>query len=126
MFLNTARTMAATSNPQANIQQVANNNNIQQQPVSSNVNSTNGVQPQSNGINPITIPIQIQPQIAQMGQPVQNGNNQGIQTIGNQTNVQQSQAPTPQQYQGNNASNNVVDFSIKIWYIKIVTNFIFK
>ena len=112
IFLNTARTVAATSNPQANIQQVSNNNI--QQPVSSNVNSTNGVQPtqnqQNNGINPITIPIQIQPQIAQTGQPTQT-NNQGIQTIANQNNLQQNQAPTPQQYQANNSNSNVVDFN---------------
>ncbi len=111
MFLNTARTVAATSNPQANVQQVVPNS--MQQPVSSNMNTTNGVQPvqnqQNNGINPITIPIQIQPQIAQQGQPVQN--NQGIQTIANQPQQNQmpNQAPTPQQYQGTN-NNNVVDF----------------
>ena len=113
-FLNTARTVSATSNPVSNLQQVTPNS---QQPVSSNVNSTNGIQPSqtqgNNAINPITIPIQIQPQIAQTGQPVQTNNNQAVQTIGNQiqNNTQQNQAPTPQQYQTNTQNNNVVDFN---------------
>ena len=106
-FLNTARTIAATSNPQANVQQVTPNNI--QQPVSSNLNGTNGVQtsqtPQNNGINPITIPIQIQPQVAQTNPT------QGIQTISSQQQVQPNQAPVPQQYQGNSQNNNVVDFN---------------
>ena len=113
-FLNTARTVTATSNPITNVQQVA-NNNLQQQPITSNVNGTSGVQStqtqqqNSNNINPITIPIQIQPQIAQTGQQLTNSN---IQTISNQQqiNAQQNPAPTPQQYQGNTQNSNIVDF----------------
>ena len=107
-FLNTARTVAATSNPITNIEQVSNNI---QQPVNA-IQSTQTQQQNSNNINPITIPIQIQPQIAQTGQPVPTNNNQqGIQTIANSTqgNTQQNQAPTPQQYQGT-SNDNVVDF----------------
>ncbi len=116
-FLNTSRSIAATSNPVANVQQVTDNN---QQAVSSNVNGTNGIQtPQvqssNNSINPITIPIQIQPQIAQKGEPETTSANiqQGIQTISNQpqTNMQQNQAPIPQQYQDNTQNSNVVDFN---------------
>lgn len=107
-FLNTGRTVSmATSNPQANVEQVNSQSTVQ--PVQNNVNSTVG-QPQTQGqINPITIPIQIQPQIAQTGQSqttsVQPGTN--LQT----NNIQQNNAPTPQTYQGTNQSSNTVDFN---------------
>lgn len=116
-FLNTARsTGMATSNVQANIDQT---NNQVGQPVQNNVNGTTGVQqtsqPQSNQINPITIPIQIQPQIAQTGQ-TQNSTNENVQPNSNLqvADAQQSQtynAPTPQAYNGNTQSSNVVDFN---------------
>lgn len=112
-FLNTGRTVSmATSNPQANVEQV--NSQTTVQPVQNNVNGTTGVQQaQTQGqINPITIPIQIQPQIAQTGQPqttsVQPGTN--LQTNNTQQ-VQTNNAPTPQNYQGTNQPNNVVDFN---------------
>lgn len=107
-FLNTGRTVSmATSNPQANVEQVNSQSTVQ--PVQNNVNSP-VVQNQSQGqINPITIPIQIQPQIAQTGQPqttsVQPGAN--LQT----NNIQPNNAPTPQTYQGTNQNNNTVDFN---------------
>lgn len=107
-FLNTGRTVSmATSNPQTNVAQVNSQSTVQ--PVQNNVNSTVG-QPQTQSqINPITIPIQIQPQIAQTGQPqttsVQPGTN--LQT----NNIQQNNAPTPQTYQKTNQSSNAVDFN---------------
>lgn len=106
-FLNTARTTGvATSNVQENINQ-ANG----QQTVQNNVNGTNGIAQQSQ-VNPITIPIQIQPQIAPTGQPQTIDRNvqpnQNLQV----NNAQPSyNAPTPQTYQGNNNSSNVVDFN---------------
>lgn len=108
-FLNTGM---ATSNPQANVEQV--NGQTTVQPVQNNVNGTTGVQQaQTQGqISPITIPIQIQPQIAQTGQPqttsVQPGTN--LQT-NNIQQVKPNNAPTPQNYQGTSRTNNVVDFN---------------
>lgn len=118
-FLSTGRTVAATSNPQSNLEQVTPNNT--QQSVSSNMNTTNGIQPvipnnnTNNAINPITIPIQIQPQIANQGQtpgqiqPYAQQNIQPAQAL--QSNTQVNQTPTPQAYQSNNVNNNVVDFN---------------
>lgn len=98
-FLNTGM---ATSNPQANVNQA----NNQVAPNMPNNGLPNNTQSQ---INPITIPIQIQPQIGQT-QPINN-----IQPANNLqvNNNQQSNynAPTPQPYQNNNAHNNVVDFN---------------
>lgn len=117
-FLSTGRTVSATSNPVANVKQVADNN--MQEPISTNNNSNtiNGVQAvqqnnnnTNNAINPITIPIQIQPQVTNQGQ-VQGGqqNIQSLQPM--QTNTQINQAPTPQTYQNNNNRNgNIVDFN---------------
>ncbi len=114
-FLNTARTVAATSNPQTNMEQVT--PNAVQQPVTSNMNSTNGVQPvqtqQTNAVNPITIPIQIQPQVSTIGQSQTIGSRQSTlpaQDLQN-NNVQMQQVATPQTYQNTNTSNNVVDFN---------------
>lgn len=97
-FLNTARTVTATSNPQANVAQVNANTASQ----------TNTVSTTNNGINPITIPIQIQPQIANASTPeVVNNNIQALQN--NQGNT--SAVPTPQAYKPSNTNNNVVDFN---------------
>ena len=108
-FLNTG---IATSNPQANVEQV--NSQTTGQPVQNNVNGTIGVQQsQTQGqVSPITIPIQIQPQIAQTGQPQTTSvqPNTNLQTNNNQQ-LQQNNAPTPQTYQGTNQPNNVVDFN---------------
>lgn len=111
-FLNTARTTGmATSNVQDNINQ-ANNG---QQPIQNNVNGTVGVnqtqttQQQNNQVNPITIPIQIQPQVAPVGQPATTQPNQNLQVENTQPPV--NNAPTPQVYQGNNTNTNVVDFN---------------
>ena len=70
-FLNTGRTVRATSNPQANVEQVQPTNaqtpTTPVQPVqNNNVQPTNTQTQQTqsssnNAINPITIPIQIQP-----------------------------------------------------------------
>ena len=120
-FLNTNRTGMATSNVQANIAQT---NNQAQETVQNNVSGTNGVvqqtQPnQGSQVNPITIPIQIQPQIAPAGQPQTTSNtqpNSNLQTYNNTpanntTTTQGSNAPTPQTYQNTNTNNNVVDFN---------------
>ena len=112
-FLNTTRTTGlATSNVQENINQ-ANNG---QQPIQNNVNGTNGInqtiQPPNNQMNPITIPIQIQPQIAPTGQPQSTSSNaqpnQNLQVGNTQPTYN---APTPQTYQANNTNSNVVDFN---------------
>lgn len=115
-FLNTGRTTTgmATSNVQENVNQV--NNNVQQ-PVQNNVSGTTGVQqatqqPQTNQVNPITIPIQIQPQVAPTPQ-VQTTNmqpNQNLQ-VANEQQTQTYNVPTPQTYQKSNTNNNVVDFN---------------
>lgn len=116
-FLNTGRPVVATSNPQANVQQV--------QPVSTNIQNTatqstqnNNVIPQqntnsntqNNPINPITIPIQIQPTVA-----TQNQQQPQTQQVQPQQNLQVQQrsnpAPTPQTYQPQNTNNNVIDFN---------------
>ena len=120
-FLNTGRTIRATSNPQANVEQLQPTNvNAQNvQPTqNNNVQSNNQTaQNNNNAINPITIPIQIQPTVENQ--------NQGQQQVQPQTNIQPLQtqqrnsdvvsasnpAPTPQAYQGQNTNNNVVDFN---------------
>ena len=108
-LLNQETTRMATSNPQANVNQI--NNNQVVQPIQSNVNTANVNQ--NNEIKPITIPIQIQPQVTPTGQSNTNQNMQpssNLQTIGNSQTPQTYNAPTPQTYQGN-TSNNVVDFN---------------
>lgn len=103
-FLNSARTSMATSNVQQNLNQVSGQGNI-----SNNVNESIGVnqptqpnQTQNSQVNPITIPLQIQPQIAPIAQP-----NQNLQVENQQQ--QTYNAPTPQPYNNTN-TNNVVDF----------------
>ena len=93
-LLTTSRTLQATNNPQENVTQAQ---NVSVQPINSNVNGTQGInQSANNSINPITIPIQIQPQVAQTNQP-DNANNVSVQNL--QTNTQQvTSAPTPQEY----------------------------
>ena len=96
-FLNAGTGIPATSNPQNNIQQIQ-------------ANSANPSVPNTstqNQINPITIPIQIQPQVA-------TGQVSNIQQPANTLQTAQpvqNNAPTPQAYQGNNNNNNVVDFN---------------
>ena len=117
-FLNTGRTVVATSNPQTNIEQVQPNNQI---PVQNNPNVVNTQQGQtqntqsSNAINPITIPIQIQPTVAtqnqQQVQPQTNVQPLQVQSRNSDATTTGNSAPTPQTYQGNNTANNVVDFN---------------
>lgn len=111
-FLNTGRTVAATSNPVNNVNQVSNNpvNQVQTQQTAPVQNAQ--VQPQvgqnTSAINPITIPIQIQPQITSAA-PIQNNTN-NVQSL--QTNTQQTNTvPTPQTYNANNTNSNVIDFN---------------
>lgn len=114
-FLNTGRTTGiATSNPETNIEQA--NSQITGQIAQNNTNSitsnTTGVQQTQGQINPITIPIQIQPQLAQTGQPQTTSiqPNTNLQT-NNAQQIQSNNAPTPQTYQKDNQTNNVVDFN---------------
>jgi len=107
-FLNTTGTGMATSNVQENINQT-NSQNVQ-----NNVNGITGIAGQNNQVNPITIPIQIQPQIAQAGQlqttqANQVQPNQNLQVQNGQTT--QYNAPTPQNYNNTNTNSNVVDFN---------------
>ena len=108
-LLTTSRTLQATNNPQDNISQANNTQNVAEQPINSNVNGTQGInQSAQNSINPITIPIQIQPQVAQTSQP-NNTNNVSVQNL--QTNNQQVvPAPTPQEYK-TPANTNTIDFN---------------
>ena len=105
-LLTTSRTLQATNNPQENVTQAQ---NISAQPINSNVNGTQGInQSANNSINPITIPIQIQPQVAQTNQP-NNTNNVSVQNL--QTNTQQvTSAPTPQEYK-ESTNTNTIDFN---------------
>lgn len=108
-LLTTSRTLQATNNPQDNISQANNTQNVAEQPINSNVNGTQGInQSAQNSINPITIPIQIQPQVAQTNQP-NNTNNVSVQNL--QTNNQQvAPAPTPQAYK-EPTNTNTIDFN---------------
>lgn len=91
----------ATSNPQTNIEQVQSN------VANPGIANTSAGQSQ---INPITIPIQIQPQIATNGySPATGGQVANTNTQTNSTTQSQS-APTPQVYQGNNQNNNTINF----------------
>ena len=110
-FLNTGRTVAATSNPVNNVNQVSNNpvNQVQTEQVTP-APSTQAQAGQTNSaINPITIPIQIQPQIASTT-PVQS-NTATVQTLQTNNTQQANAAPTPQTYNANNTSNNIIDFN---------------
>lgn len=116
-LLTTNRTLSATSNPQNNVN-MANNTTATGQQVNSNVNGTQGIQNnqttqgQSNNISPITIPIQIQPQVAtqQPAQSTNAGDNVRNLETNNQTQTTVQSAPTPQTYQAP-TNTNVVDFN---------------
>ena len=120
-FLNTGRTVRATSNPQQNVQQVQPNAQpvVQNNPTSTTNQVNTTTQPatqtaQNNAINPITIPIQIQPTVATQNQPqpVQSQPNQTLQRSANTSTAQAGNAaPTPQTYQAQNTNNNVIDFN---------------
>ena len=115
-FLNTGRSIAATSNPTNNIEQLNNNaNNVQQPAVQQGVQTQNSQTNANNTINPITIPIQIQPQIAStdvQSNPNTTSNNiRSLQTNNVQQENTTNTAPTPQAYNANNTNNNVVDFN---------------
>lgn len=120
-FLNTGRTVRATSNPQQNVQQVQPNAQpaVQNNPTPTTNQANTTAQPttqtaQNNAINPITIPIQIQPTVATQGQQqtTQTQPNQALQRSANtNTNQTGNAAPTPQTYQAQNTNNNVIDFN---------------
>ena len=108
-FLSTGRSVVATNNPVENVNQVSNNpvNQVQNiQPLQQAQNAQ--TQQNSSAINPITIPIQIQPQIAPTGAPTTTNNIQTLQTNNTQ---QANAAPTPQTYNPNSTNSNVVDFN---------------
>ena len=107
-FLNTATTGMATNNVQNNVNQT----NSNQQVVQNSANGTVGMnQTTQNGqMNPITIPIQIQPQIATTGQTTNVQNAQPNQNLQVQNSTEYN-APTPQTYNNTNANNNVIDFN---------------
>lgn len=114
-FLNTGRSIAATSNPTNNIEQLNNTANNVQQPIQQVAQTQNTQTNANNTINPITIPIQIQPQIASTNvQPNTNTQTNNIRTL-QTNNVQQENtsntAPTPQAYNANNTNTNIVDFN---------------
>lgn len=110
-FLQTNRVMQATSNPQQNINNV---NNTNTSPVQQN-NTMPQAQQASNPITPITIPIQLQPEIAQPNnnQFVQSANQvmTGVNNSINGLQQQASTAPRPQTYNPQNTNTNVIDFN---------------
>ena len=112
-FLSTGRTVRATNNPVNNVNQVSNNpvNQVQTQQTAPVQNTQVQSQAEQNAsvINPITIPIQIQPQIASATSVQSNTNN--IQSLQTNNNQQVNAAPTPQTYNANNTNSNVVDFN---------------
>lgn len=120
-FLNTGRTVVATSNPQTNIEQVQANTQpvVQNNPTTTTNQANATVQPatqtqqsQSNAINPITIPIQIQPTVATQNQQQSvQPNNIQTQQVQTKTSSTETSAPTPQTYQKQSTNNNVVDFN---------------
>lgn len=109
-FLQTNRVIQATSNPQQNVNNVSNTNTPQTQQ-NTQVPRT---QQASNPINPITIPIQIQPEIAQPNNNQFNQlSNQAVNTVNNTMygiQQQSSTAPRPQEYNPQNTNTNVIDF----------------
>jgi hypothetical protein len=108
---------SATNNPVTNVQQVSNNTAVQANQAMAQ--TARQAQPQQTQVqqnqtatvetSPVTIPIQIQPQIATTSGNVnsQQANMQNLQT--NNQNV--SSAPTPQTYDSSNTNTNVVDFN---------------
>ena len=64
-FLNTGRTVVATSNPQNNVEQIQSGNQIPATQNNATVQPIQNNKQTGNAISPITIPIQLQPQIAQ-------------------------------------------------------------
>lgn len=119
-FLNTGRTVRATSNPQANVEQVQPTNaqtpTTPVQPVqNNNVQPTNTQTQQTqsssnNAINPITIPIQIQPTVSTQNAQPQTQSAQPQQNLQVQE-TRSNPAPTPQTYQEPQYNNNVIDFN---------------
>lgn len=119
-FLNTGRTVRATSNPQANVEQVQPTNaqtptNPVQPVQNNNVQPTNRQTQQTqsssnNAINPITIPIQIQPTVATQNTQPQTQSVQPQQNLQVQE-TRSNPAPTPQTYQEPQYNNNVIDFN---------------
>lgn len=108
-LLTTPRTMQATSNPQANVNQVQ-----QAQQMNSGANGTQGLVPQTNGqaVSPVTIqvnPAGTQNQQQVSGQLLGQNNMQNLQQ-GQQQQGQLSSAPTPQAYQ-QPQNNNPIDFN---------------
>lgn len=112
-FLSTGRTVRATNNPVNNVNQVSNNpvNQVQTQQTApvQNTQVQSQVEQNTSAINPITIPIQIQPEIAPATSAQSNTNN--IQSLQTNNSQQVNAAPTPQTYNPNNTTNNVVDFN---------------
>ena len=111
-FLNTGRTVTATNNPVENANQVSNNPVNQVQPVQPVQNNTQ-TQNTQNAISPITIPIQLQPQIATT-QSTNNANSiEPLQVNNTQTNqvVKSNPASTPQTYNSKQTNSNVIDFN---------------
>lgn len=103
-FLGSTTPGMATSNPQNNVNQLnrqISTSNVAENPA--NTNMSNAEQQ----INPITIPIQIQPQIATNNQSNNTPRNANLQVNNQNT----SNVPTPQTYQNNSTANKVVDFN---------------
>lgn len=107
-LLQTGRTLTA-NNVQPNPNQTAPIPQATQTPINSNVNGTQGINQPT--VNPITIPIQIQPQIAQTPQvqTTQSNQTQNVQNLQTNNN-QQVSAPTPQEYKAP-TNNNQIDFN---------------
>ena len=113
-FLNTGRTVTATNNPVENVNQVSNNPVNQIQPVQPVQNNTQ-TQNTQNAISPITIPIQLQPQITTTPTTTTNNTNsiEPLQVNNTQTNqvAKSNPAPIPQTYNPKQTNSNVIDFN---------------
>ena len=101
-FLNNRTGIVASNNPQANVNQVQSNQ--------TGLGTSTNVPNLQNQMNPITIPIQIQPQLASQPQ-VANTVNQPQNNLGNNQQLNNAPTPTPQPYQANNQNTNAVDFN---------------
>ena len=110
-FLNTGRTVVATSNPQNNVEQIQSGNQIPATQNNATVQPIQNNKQTGNAISPITIPIQLQPQIAQTLQVQPSSSIQQPHEQLQTTNNQVQSAPTPQTYQGQNNPSNIVDFN---------------
>ena len=99
---NTQAVGAVTSTPKLDTSRIQANSVNPSIPTNSTVAPTQ--------MTPITVPIQIQPQVATTGYSQITGGQQVANNIEAQPSAQSQTAPTPQVYQGNNQNNSQINF----------------